>query len=409
MNTAYLKSAGVAALSSMVLFTGCGQINSDATLVKIKAEDGSSDTISLGYANFVARYNQAMYDQYFLSYYGEDMWKNDMTGSGKNFQEDTKEGILEDLENQYVAKAHAADYNVKLSDEQNTAIADAVKAFMSDNSEETLEVMGAKEEYVKQYLEDRTIYSLVSAAAKEAADPDIKDEDCWMRTFSYVLFDTTGKQDENGNVVEYTDDEITDFKAQAKKLSQSEDFDAEVESLGLTKSSYSYLKGEKEDDTMDMSIIEAAEKLAEGDVSSVIDVDGVGYYVLRLDADHDEDASQTKRESLQSDAFNKLLDSWKEAIEWKVDDKAWAKVKFDSLFKVIEKESDEADSAESTEATESTEETEATETTEEAPTEETEETEAESTTEETTEESTDETEATTESTTEGSAEESDAN
>ena len=55
-----------------------------------------------------------------------------------------------------------------------------------------------------------------------------------------------------------------------------------------------------------MSIIEAVKALSEGDVSDVIEVDGAGDYVIRLDADHDETASQTKRESLQSKAFDKL-------------------------------------------------------------------------------------------------------
>ena len=91
------------------------------------------------------------------------------------------------------------------------------------------------------------------------------------------------------------------------------------------------------------TVIDAAEKLSEGDVSDVIEVDGVGYYVIRLDADHDEDASKTKRESLQTEAFNKLMDGWKEEITWKVNDKAWDKVKFDSLFKAPEEATEETE------------------------------------------------------------------
>ena len=339
MNTRKIKAAGLTALSAAVLFTGCGSsINPSDTLVTITTADGTKDTITLGYGNFAARYQQSMYDQYLLAYYGESMWSTDMSGTGSTLEEETKDGVLESMEEQYLAKLHASDYGVELTDEQNTAIADAAAQFISDNDEETLDIMGATEEYVKEYLEYRTYYQLVSEAAMEASDADISEDDTWMRTFSYVLFDTTGKTTDEGTVEEYTDEELADMKAQAETLATSADFDADVENLGLTTSSYSYLKGEEEDSTMDMAIIEAAEKLDEGEVSDVIEIDGVGYYVIRIDADHDEDASQSKRESLQSEAFDTLMDGWKEEIEWKVNDKAWAKVKFDTLFQAPETE-----------------------------------------------------------------------
>ena len=372
MNRKMVKTAGMVALSATVLLSGCGKINKDATLVTVKNGD-NTETISLGYGNFAARYQQSLYDQYLLAYYGEGMWKQDLSGTGSTFEEETKDGVLKELEEQYLAKVHAADYDVKISDDQSKDIADAAKKFMSDNSEDTLKQMGATEEYVQQYLENRTYYTMVQAAAMKEADKDIKDEDCWMRSFTYVLFDTTGKKDDEGNVTDYTKDELVNLKNQAEDLAKTEDFDGDVEKLGLTPSTYSYLKGETEDTTMDMNIISAAEDLNEGDVSSVIEIDGVGYYVIRLDKDHDEDASANKRTSLQQEAFTALMESWKEDIDWKVDDKAWEKVKFDSLFKAVEKETDET-SEEATEessdkateeTTEATENTEAEEKTEE--------------------------------------------
>lgn len=335
-----LKSVGLAALSTAVLLSGCGKIDQNATLVTIKNGD-TTDTISLGYGNFAARYQQSMYDQYLLSYYGEGMWNSDLSGSGSTMQEDTKDGVLDELEEQYLAKAHAADYNITLSDDQKKAIKEAAAKFIADNSEETIKELGATEDIVKEYLENRTIYSLVEKAAKEAADPDISEEETWMRSFTYVLFDTNGKKDEDGNQVEYTEEEIANLKTQAEDLSKSEDFDGDVEKLGVTTSTYSYLKGETDDGTMDTKIIKAAEKLKEGEISSVTDIEGVGYYVIRLDKDHDEEASANKRTSLQTEAFNTLMDSWKEEITWTVDDDAWKKVEFDTLFKAVEKDSEE--------------------------------------------------------------------
>ena len=380
MKLGKVKSVGVAAIAATVMFTGCGKLNADATLVTINTGDGTKDTITLGYGNFAAKYQQSMYDQFLLGYYGENMWSTDMSNSGSTLQDDTKEGVLTEMEEQYLAKLHASDYGVELSEDQKATIADTATQFIAANSKESLEVMGATEDYVKQYLEYRTYYSLVSKEAKEAADADIKEDDCWMRSFSYVAFETTGTPDEQGNVVELTEDEIAEKKSQAEELASAKDFDATVTELGVTSQTYSYLKGETEDDTMDMSIIKAAEALSEGDVSEVIEVEDAGYYVIRLDADHDEDASQTKRESLQSEAFDKLMETWKAAITWKVDEKAWAKVDFgNKLFKAPETEET---SEEATTEAAPTEDTSAEETTTE------EDTTAEEDTEETSEEET---------------------
>ncbi|SDB28488.1 foldase protein PrsA [Pseudobutyrivibrio sp. YE44] len=401
MNNTRLKSAGIAALSAAVLFTGCGKLDSDATLVTIKNGD-ATDTISLGYANFAARYQQSMYDQFLLGYYGEDMWSQDMSGKGSTLEEETKDGVLTELEEQYLAKCHTRDYKIKLSEDQEKAIDEAAKKFMSDNSKETIEAMGATEEYVKQYLESRTYYTYVSNAAKEQLGADITEDDCWMRTFTYAVFETTGKKDEEGNVTEYTEDEIANLKKDAEELAAAKDFTAQAEKLGVTTTPYSYLKGETEDSTVDMSIITAAEALKEGEVSAVIEVDGVGYYVLKLDKDHDEDASTNKKESLESEAFTKLMDKWKESITWKVDEELWKEVKFDTLFKAVEKEETEEPAEETT--TEETTEKKTEETTSEESTEAESEEKTEDKTEEKTEESTEDSEQT-----EDASEESDAN
>ena len=42
---------------------------------------------------------------------------------------------------------------------------------------------------------------------------------------------------------------------------------------------------------MDASVITAADALKEGEISSMISVDGKGYYVIRLDSEFDRDAT----------------------------------------------------------------------------------------------------------------------
>lgn len=157
------------------LFIGCG-INQNATLITI-TNDGATDSISLGYGNFVARYTQAMYDGYYGSVLSDGFWNNDMYGNGNTMEEDTKDSVLDEMKTYYLCKAHASDYGVELTDEQVAAIDAAAKQFMKDNGDRAIEELGAKEDYVRDYLTYRTYYVLVKEAVDAQAPEDTKETD----------------------------------------------------------------------------------------------------------------------------------------------------------------------------------------------------------------------------------------
>ena len=64
---------------------------------------------------------------------------------------------LESIEKMYILKEKASDYNVELTDEDETAIADAASQFMAANSEETIKELAVTEDQVKTLLELQTI------------------------------------------------------------------------------------------------------------------------------------------------------------------------------------------------------------------------------------------------------------
>ncbi|MCR5396906.1 MAG: peptidyl-prolyl cis-trans isomerase, partial [Lachnospiraceae bacterium] len=107
----HFAKIGALAMVGAVLFTGCGDINPDAKLVTITHDD-TTDSISLGYGNFAARYTQALYDTYYGTYLSDDMWSEDLYGNGNTMEEDTKNEVMDTLESEYVSKLHAADYGV---------------------------------------------------------------------------------------------------------------------------------------------------------------------------------------------------------------------------------------------------------------------------------------------------------
>lgn len=356
MKSKFTKFACLA-VTSAVLFSGCGAINADATLVKI-TNDGETDSISLGYGNFAARYTQALYDTYYGTYLSDDMWSEDLYGNGNTMEVDTKEEVMDQMEEEYLCKLHASDYEVELTDEQTKAIEEAAKSFMSDNEADAMEEMGATEEYVKDFLTYRTYATLVKEKVEEEAEGkiEISDDEINQSTFSYVKLETSTTDDE-GNTTELSAEEISALAQTAYYISHSTDFDAAVEAAGLTASTQSFTTAEDAaaDENMAEEIIATAQGLKEGEISNVIEIEGEGYYVLRMDSTYDEEATAEKKTEVHDEKveeyYDNLVEEWKAAITWTVEEKQWDKVKFDTLFTAAESEEETTEDAEATEET----------------------------------------------------------
>lgn len=142
---------GMVLVLGMMILSGCKIRNYSSKLIDI---NNGEDGITLGYANFVFKYNQARYDIQYGDSYGAKLWTEDMTGMGQTFADQVKDNIVETLETQYVIKKHADEYKVEITDEDKTKIDDTTKKFMEENSSSTLNAIGADEDVVKQMLTD---------------------------------------------------------------------------------------------------------------------------------------------------------------------------------------------------------------------------------------------------------------
>ncbi len=142
---------GMVLVLGMMILSGCKIRNYNSKLIDI---NNGEDGITLGYANFVFKYNQARYDTQYGDSYGAKLWTEDMTGMGQTFADQVKDNIVETLETQYVIKKHADEYKVEITDEDKNKIDDTTKKFMEENSSSTLNAMGADEDVVKQMLTD---------------------------------------------------------------------------------------------------------------------------------------------------------------------------------------------------------------------------------------------------------------
>ena len=87
----FKKFAAIILMSTMIgtmSLSGCGGVNKDAVAITMTSDDKDAIEVTMGYANFAARIQQAGYDSVFASYYGDDYWTNDSYAKdGKNMQE----------------------------------------------------------------------------------------------------------------------------------------------------------------------------------------------------------------------------------------------------------------------------------------------------------------------------------
>lgn len=322
-----------AAMAASVALTGCGSsIDQNAVGATLNGED-----ISLGLMNFIARYQQAVTDSTYQTYYGAGMLSTEMWSTeydGTTMEDSTKDSVLDMIETIYLLEDHMEDYGVEIRSDEMASIQEAAQQFMSDNSSKAIRQMGATQEYVAEMLRMYTIQYKMQNAIYNASEITVTDEEAAQRTFSYFTVSATSGTDEDGNSVEYTDEEKEAFAQEMETIAAAakEDFDGVAEEHGYTVSTYTYGADET---TMNEAVIEAADALKEGEVSDLITTD-TSYYVIRLDDEFDEEATEQEKETLlnqrKSEEYTEICDGYKEEATFEVNEDEWAKVKFDRLF-----------------------------------------------------------------------------
>ena len=336
-------TAGMAlVMAAAMTLTGCGSVSSDTTLATL-----GDQTITYGVANFYVQYMESIYDTYYLSYYGDDMWSSDLTGSGSTMEETTRESLLDSIASMYRLDAHAEEYGITLTDEQQTQIKEAAAEFMSSNSDKALKQMGATEEIVEETIRLMLMNTLVTDAIYNAADVNVTDEEAACRTITYATISLAGTTDASGDTTELTDEEKESLRTQAAdivKEAKASDFETAVSNNNLESDTYSY---NKTDTGMDQEVFDYADTLSEGEIGTVETDDSI--YIIRLDSEYDKEASETKKESLitqaQQDYYDEIYSGWQDETEFTVDETVWAKVSFKHLYSIVSTSTESGDAS----------------------------------------------------------------
>lgn len=358
MNTKKFTALLLSGVMAASVLAGCGGIDKDAVVATLDGQE-----IKLGVANFAARLQQAQYDDFYTAYFGEDVWNSDPYGNGATMQDNLKDSVIGSIEDMYVLKNHMDDYGVALSEEDQTAIKTAAADFMSVNTDDALEAMGATEDIVEEYLTLVTIQTRMREAIIVDADTNVSDEEANTSDYSYVVISKTSYKDADGNTVDYTDEEKADLADTVKKFQSAATtvtLEDAADEFGYAVSTGSFAS---DNTTLDADVLAALQGLTEeGQVSDVVETES-SYYVLRLDTITDADKTEQHRQEIignrQSELYSEVLQGYKDEAEWVLNEKVWKTVTFDNLFTTTV-ESTETETVDSTEPTATEEQTETT-------------------------------------------------
>ena len=351
---AVLAMAGVFGTACM---TGCsGSLDTDAVVATVGGED-----VTLGVANFYARMQQGQYETYYAGMMGttpEEMWSQEYT-EGTTLEDETKDGVLEMLEDLYVISQHADEYEVALTEDEEKAISDAAAQFNADNTDEAKEAVSGYRKDVEKLLELLTIQNKMEKPMKEGVDEEVSDEEAAQKSMQYVYFPFT-TTDDSGNSTEMTDEEKEDLRSAAQdfddQVKDGEDFESAAESADVEVRTTTF---DSESTSPDADLIAAADALeAEGDVTDVIETDS-GLYVARLTSLLDRDATDQEKQNIveqrRQDQYDSLLEDWRDAADITVNEKVWAKVDFeDQGVTIITSETEDGTADDNSQTDEST-------------------------------------------------------
>ena len=322
-----LALAGVMAVLPLA---GCSKTLEDNEVVA--TVDG--DEISAGLANFYARMNQAQYETWYAGYMGDNMWASEAE-EGKTYEESVKDQIMEDLQNMYLLEDHMKDYEIEISEEEETAVKEAAAAFDEANGLDEKGKVSGSVDNVERLLRLFMIRQKVGDAIRATADTEVSDEEAAKKTMKYVVF-SYNKTDEEGGSTPLTDKEKEDLKKEAEAFAQEAknagDFAAYAAEKGYEAKDAAF--DAEETVAIPAELAAAADKLEEGGVTDAVETDN-GLYVAKVTSLLDREATDAEKQNIisqrQQEKYNEAIEGWRKDAEISVVEKVWKKVDFNEL------------------------------------------------------------------------------
>lgn len=368
MNKAAKKITGalLAGALGAASLTGCSSPMDGTQPLLTSGED----TVTVGTGNLMLRMNQATMLSYYSMMGGSTtgLWSQD-SGDGETYGDTTKASVLDELENMLVQKQHAADYDVSISEEEQGKIEEAAQAFMDANTEETIQNLSVSQSDVETLLELYTYQTKMYDPMVADVDTNVEDSEAAQSRITYCRIDISDTQNEDGTTTPLTDEEKQEKKDQAQALLDklqasadpaSADMDALAKEVNEDLNAVDNTFGD-DDTLLDDKLKEAAKTLQDGQVYGEVVEGENAYFVVRMDSVLDREATDAEKENIvserQQNAYNDLLDQWKDDADITVNNREWDKVTLtdNEQYTIKQPETEDTTEDSSTDAGETTE------------------------------------------------------
>lgn len=318
----------------VALLAGCGSAVRPEAYATTPVATVGDETIYLDEANFYLRSDQYYYEMMYSYMYGtSDIWNMEVS-AGVSMADNMRESVLATLRQTYILCGHAQELGVSLSEADLAKVEETVDNSLEQSDPALLERMNMSRERMIEVISRNALANRVWEAVVAAADTNVSDEEARCVGASYVLVSETAAAETQAEGEAAGD-------AASPKVTAQEIYDAvrggsslaDAAALyALTPARGTYFVG----DTFEEGSLGAhALALSEGE-SELFKVDGTGWYVMVLDSEMDEAATDSRRDSIiaerQAAVFNETYPAWQEAVAFTVDEKVWKAVPFDTIF-----------------------------------------------------------------------------
>ena len=319
-------------LTAAFVLAGCSGNKLDGTETVATLDDTTN--MQLGELSLMLRYEQAQMETYYGSMFGSGVFQQDM-GDGTIYGEMARDSLLESFEEMYILEAEAANYGIELTEEEKTAIAEAADKFMEDNTSQAKKAMGVSRENVERVLSLMTIQTKMEDTLTADVDTEVTDEEAAQKRISYI-YASNQTTAEDGSSAEMNDAEKAEVQKKLQEILDAVkaggDFAEEAEARELTASEATY--GAESTSPVE-EVRTAADELADGECSTIIETDS-GYYIVQMVSTFDREATDSRKEAIVQERKNALYDEkyaeLAEAHSFTVNDETAAKLTFERTY-----------------------------------------------------------------------------
>lgn len=314
----------------VLLLTGCG--SKEETVATLDKEE-----ITLSEAVFYTRLNQQQWEQAYVETFGEDFWSQSLGEELGTFADELKQQVMDTICQIHLMNAHAKEYDVKLTKEEEADIEERVASFMDSHSQDVKEAAGADEKLVKELLTARVLADKVAEAMVADYEPEVTQEEAALKKMTYCLFATTGTYDSEGNYRAVTAAEAEAIAAEAELFAQTATELGDIAAAGavVNHTCIDVYFSDTANGGAHEKVAETVRTLELGQIAGPIKTEE-GYYVIQYVSDFDEEATAENRENLiqakKEAKCQEIYQQWLSEAEFTINQEVWDTVKVDKVL-----------------------------------------------------------------------------